>query len=751
MRKIIALLMAGIICTVFVGCGKTNKKSNESDIYSISQEKIIEHSYIGNVTKIDEVLYGIYYDYDDGISGSENICGLFSFDFKSKELTEKEIGKNVNIEKIYANSKGNIVLNGVQTLVKKNTESDLEKEESVLYNVEYEYDTDLNCLSKDDLIIASNSDYADKKHDKIISYIVSDDGKSVSLIENSDKYSIRIKDSNDIEEAVIELEDYAENLLLLQSGKVLCKSIVNGRTFIYEIDTDNGKLGKQIAGLADYVIIDWCAGKDNKILFSDNINLYECDCNTGKITNILKWIDCDINVENIKCIFYLSDGTLGILSDKNSGFAEIDYLYKQDKNAKKKAEITVGVLYLNNGLKEDILRYNETHNDTRIVVKEYYRDNEENYADARAKFHADIVSGNCPDIIDFGPANADINQYIEKGLIEDLTPYFLKDEEINIEDFVQSVVEAYKVNGKLYVLPEAFLISGFFGASSVVGDDSGWTLEEFIEVIKKFEKGTEICAFRTGENLLNLFCSHNMSKYIDWSKGECYFDTGEFADMLEFSYDYVKSDENNQNKDDDNSEITKLRDKQQILFDTQIETCDNYMFAKEVFGEDVTLKGYPSNEGNGVTIISKGDSSLIAISSKSKYKEEAWEIVRQRYLPKGENSTNYKLPIRQDDLDILLKKAMIPVKELDINGNEKVIYSEWAFEDVSVKIPYPTENDIEEIKKIIDSADTISNGNEKIMQIINEEAVAFYNGQKSADETAKIIQSRVSMYVKESY
>lgn len=117
MRKIIALLMAGIICTVFVGCGKTNKKSNESDIYSISQEKIIEHSYIGNVTKIDDVLYGIYYD--DGISGSENICGLFSFDFKSKELTEKEIGKNVNIEKIYANSKGNIVLNGVQTLVKK--------------------------------------------------------------------------------------------------------------------------------------------------------------------------------------------------------------------------------------------------------------------------------------------------------------------------------------------------------------------------------------------------------------------------------------------------------------------------------------------------------------------------------------------------------------------------------------------------------------------------------------------------------
>lgn len=749
MKRIVALLMMGIICITFGGCGKDSKKSNKQYKYSAVQHKVIEYN-TGKVIVIDDVLYGYGISYNGSGGNREETSMIFRLDVNSDELTEKEIDANVYIENMYAISDEKLLLSGTQILNDKSSSSGGE-EDKLYCNVKYVYDADLNQLSKNVSETSDSDDNLDMMTEMIISRVMTKEGKSVSLhTSNYNEFWIEIKDNEGNEQAVIEVEDYAHDLLLLKNGNVLCYYSEYGVPYVYEVDVDKGKLGQQIADFSSYNINQWSAGKGNKMLFATNTDIFECDCNTGKISKLLNLMDCDIDSEEVRSIFCLKDGTLGVILSGDNGVSEIDYLYRQDKNAKKKEEITVGVLYLNSALKGDILRYNKTHDDKRIIVKEYYRDNEENYAEARAEFYSDIVSGNCPDIIDFGPANADINQYIEKGLIEDLIPYIEKDEEISIEDFIPNVVEAYKVDGKLYVLPEAFYIKGFFGAASVVGQESNWTLEEFIDVTEKFEKSAEICGFKTGESILDLLCNYNMSRYIDWSKGECYFDTGEFAKILEFSYDYVKNNENRKNEDDI-SEITKIRIGQQILFDTDIETCDNYMASKEIFGEDITFKGFPSNKGNGIVINPRSDSSLIAISSKSKYKEDAWEIIRNRYLPKGEfESMNYRIPIRQDDLEIVLNKAMIPNTYIDENGNEKISYGSWTLGDATVTINYPTEEDIKKIKKIINSADTMASGNEVIMEIINEEADAYYKGQKSSDEVAKIIQSRVSLYVKES-
>ena len=38
----------------------------------------------------------------------------------------------------------------------------------------------------------------------------------------------------------------------------------------------------------------------------------------------------------------------------------------------------------------------------------------------------------------------------------------------------------------------------------------------------------------------------------------------------------------------------------------------------------------------------------------------------------------------------------------------------------------------------------------KITEIINEESSAFFAGQKSAEETADIIQSRIKVYINET-
>ena len=42
------------------------------------------------------------------------------------------------------------------------------------------------------------------------------------------------------------------------------------------------------------------------------------------------------------------------------------------------------------------------------------------------------------------------------------------------------------------------------------------------------------------------------------------------------------------------------------------------------------------------------------------------------------------------------------------------------------------------------------NGNSEVLKIINEEAAAYFSGQKSVDEVASIIQSRIKIYVSEN-
>lgn len=778
-KRFIALVMACVMCVPFAACGKKSEKEEKVDQYNAVQQAVIEHS-LDHITMVGEALYGIYSDYD--MDKATSSSSLVKYDLNTKDVSEVKItDDDMYIDRIYLNDDAQLVLSGVKYIYsddgfeddaissgedisddddQNDLDGTIEEDDTYTYStVEYIYDTDLNQVSVNESETITES-YNDYENDDELLYgsVKMDEDITVSLYQSmmDNKSFIKIKDATGNEKSVIELDNYAYGIYGLDSGKVLCNIYEDSSEYLYEVDVENGKLGQQIVDVSKYNINDIYTGKDDEVFFISSQSLFKCDCNTGKITKILNFMDCDINPDNVKYLFQLEDGTFGVVVN-NSDYtkSEIDYLYKQDDNAKAKSELTVGVLYMDDEFKEKVIDYNKSHSDVRIVVKEYYGDDEDDYDNAMSKFNADIASGNCPDIIEFGSTVSSIEQYAEKGLIEDLTTYFEKDEEINLEDFVQSVVEAYKINNKLYVLPNSFMIMGYIGATSTVGKEKDWTVDEFIEFVNSFESGTEVLPYSTREGVIATLCSCNMNQYVDWTTGECYFDKGDFAKILEFS-GTLMSDEDYWNQyDDENyvSDVTKIRNKQQILYSGYIYGIDDYMMAKAIYGEDITFKGYPSSDSNGIIVGSTGN-NLLAISSKSKYKDEAWEFIRQFYLPEEYDSDSYmydySFPIRQDELDKMLEQAKVPETYIDENGEEQILYSEWGFEDVTLQVPYPTDEDIDNIKDIINSISSVESSNDKIVEIINEETEAFYSGQKTAEDVAAIIQSRVSVYVKEN-
>ena len=61
-----------------------------------------------------------------------------------------------------------------------------------------------------------------------------------------------------------------------------------------------------------------------------------------------------------------------------------------------------------------------------------------------------------------------------------------------------------------------------------------------------------------------------------------------------------------------------------------------------------------------------------------------------------------------------------------------------------------TKEQTDKLRGLIDSAKGLKKTDKKVAEIINEEAQAYFAGDKSLDDTCNIIQDRVTTYVNES-
>ena len=110
----------------------------------------------------------------------------------------------------------------------------------------------------------------------------------------------------------------------------------------------------------------------------------------------------------------------------------------------------------------------------------------------------------------------------------------------------------------------------------------------------------------------------------------------------------------------------------------------------------------------------------------------------------------------------MAEKAVTPDYVTDENGeivmdeNGEPIISSGAssteFEDGwSYTYRMPTQEEVDKVMELMNVAEPVFyNGDDEISKIINEEAEAFFKGQKSVDEVAGIIQNRIHNYVGEN-
>lgn len=530
---------------------------------------------------------------------------------------------------------------------------------------------------------------------------------------------------------------------------------------LYEIDYANQKLGTEYAYEMNGQIM---TGTDEyDLLITRDSGLVGYDIETGESEVIIDWLKSGIDTTamdsngttvlpdgRILCLTYDYDFQGGGYSWSTDDLV-INILTKVDPaDIPDKKLVKIYALYLDVGVKRQIVEFNKTNELYKIELTSYDDYAAKSYNDAITKMNNDMISGNIPDIIVLNN-ELPVDSYISKGLLADLYQFMDKDETINKEDYLQNIFDAYSVDGKLYELVPSFNITTLVGKSSVVGEEEGWTMDEFIALVDANPEAMVFGYEMTRDNVFMTLISNCYDSYIDTATGDCHFDSDEFIKVLELANRFPKEIDWDALYEDSNywtEQETRFRDNKALVSEWYM---NNFRAIREMematFGEKITFKGYPGANGNGASI---NASTSVAITSKAANPDGAWEFIKYFLSDEYQNEMEWQYPIKISALEAQMEKAKERPYWVDENGENQYYDNTYWIANQEIKIDVNTDEDNQRVLDFIKSTTNVSRYDREIYKIIEEEAAPYFEGQKTAQEVADIIQNRVSNYIAEN-
>ena len=560
---------------------------------------------------------------------------------------------------------------------------------------------------------------------------------------------------------------YIDRVVTLKDGTLAATTYGEQGMELLPIDIAGGKLGTAVALPNDAYNL-YAGGGDYDLYYNSGINLYGYDAATGESTKLLNWMDCDINGDNMSGMSFGSDGRILVVinhwsynrysENDNGNTGEVAIVSKTPyDSAPQKTILTLAAQYISgSNLSEAIINFNRSNDKYRISVKDYSEYNtEDDYTAGLTKLNTEILAGNLPDMLILN-GQMPYEQYAAKGILEDLYPYIDSDSEISREDFFPTVMSALEVDGKLCQAASSFGIQSVMGAKSVVGDTPGWTYEQYNAALATMPEGCSgFSRYMTRDDMLRNLLAADIGYYVNWTTGECSFDSPEFVNLLNFAAGFPAESPSDEEYVDD---MTLISEGRQMLLNAYISNFDDVLYNDVYFGQNnSTYIGYPTNEGVGNTLSVNGG---IAITKNCADKDGAWQFVRTFLTEKGQDEMyDYNMPTNMKLFDRYLEHEMTPEYEKDASGNfildengERIPVSKGGIGTADghvYEIYAITQEQADNLRAVINSTTKLANYNDSIFDIVNEQAQVFFAGQKSAEEVAQLIQSKANIYVNE--
>jgi hypothetical protein len=480
------------------------------------------------------------------------------------------------------------------------------------------------------------------------------------------------------------------------------------------------------------------SGYNRGMFLMDTISLWEYHFSTDSLVHILDWNDSSVNLSGfmIDDIGSPDDESLYVMAHQSYDNVTFVHITQQEGDIPQEKEIvTIGIsdTQLTNMevLGEAISRFNRRQNAYQVEIQTY--ENWQAYA-------LELVNGGGPDII--SEVFWETYALIEKGVIEDLSPYFENSTAIQETDFFPSILRASRISDKMYFVFPSFIIYSHIAKKEVLQDEA-WTPEALISLGERYPESsltTSESEYYLGSVFSRIIYA-NLDQYINWQERTCSFNDDVFISQLEKIVNLpIANTEDRYGRD--LSAIESITDwlgliqedfhqNKLLMRELIISTRDQFNDHQDdgyLDTEQIEFVGYPNHQG--IPFFEFNFSSPLSIRAKSNHKEGAWAFLEYILSAEYQDFAGY-LPVRIDTFEKFMSAEQI-----------------HRYRDNTI-----TEESVELLRYLIDNSYWFTNfytsESRDIRNIVAEEAASVWAGDKTPAQAAEIIQNRVSLVLQE--
>lgn len=563
-------------------------------------------------------------------------------------------------------------------------------------------------------------------------------------------------------------------IFALDDNTVLIPVAVSMGYDLFELDLTTCEVtecdAKEYEWLDMEALIHSYSSTDGKVFYTTENGISKIDIRSGTEEDVLDYSWCGVNR------LYLSDADIVEFSDDSiilcgqynstnmftsvfvRSFAIVE-LTKADENPNAGKQIME--LYVADGqidpiISDAVIQFNDTNPDYYIEFSDRYDtydyidyigienedDYESEYLEASSELSdelaVDIINGEGPDII----MNAgSLSQLNNDNCLVDLMPCLT---ELDQNKYFTNIINGAKTGDKLYQLPVCFTINGIQTDPAYAGVSGvGFTTDEYEQFLDDALNGTDVIASGQTIYFAKLFTGMNDEFIKD---GKIDVNGPVFSELA----DYVKENVPEQvkqdgiNIDDVSPEEYNLGTNWQTACYCNCPGISGYLVKKAQITNGTAILGIPSTDGRGPMF---GSDTSVAISSNAVNADACIEFVR--ILLSDEIQTELAFSDKFVlDRDAFREACGAAVEYFNTEEGSQNIFDYEQGTYVSV-LPTFTEDDIDNLEKVILSCSKIDSNDAAINVILIEEMPAYFLDQKSLDDVVTIIQDRAQKVLDE--
>lgn len=374
--------------------------------------------------------------------------------------------------------------------------------------------------------------------------------------------------------------------------------------------------------------------------------------------------------------------------------------------------------------------YTNTDNTDQAALK-----NLNSYAAVSDRLTMDILAGEGPDILITNGAN---EQLSKKDYFIDLSDYLKNESGVSEADYFTNAIEASKFNGSLYQLPIGFYVDCILAPSDAFGSKNGLTFEEYIQMVKTVCNGTDPLydhqlAFSRTEVATKLF-ANTSEKYI--KDGKIDVNNNDFKAILDYCKELpAKGYYEGKDVDQEWEDLMTAKENMRVQPTVVYGFYEYEAFAEKFKG--AVICGYPSVDGRPATI---GSDMAVSISSHTSDESSCKKFLSILLSEDIQKTLFMNIPINKKCArDIALLEIEEHNGSVDANEGNKFAKAGKKL-DTALADKY-----IEQLS----TATTSSFVYHSISLIIYEEIPAYFEGQKSFEDVAKVINDRAQTVLNE--